>query len=171
MKPFNSVAALLLLTGCVYDMSIHSRDGEKLTGQYRFARENTGLMKITDSDAEVFTGNFITVERGKFISDYTNTFGSGTIIVDGPDLSAYGNAFRGVFGNSRVLTDAAYGETFSKGTTNSETAVKGPLFYWVASLRGNKGATMGCYFIGSSYTGHGFGRCKTHAGKEYSAEF
>src|ERR1700740_2882367 len=117
MKRFNSIAAMfMLLTGCVYEMTIHSRDGEKLSGHYRFARENTGLIKITDSNAEVFTGNFITVERAKFINVYTETFGSGTIIVDGPDTSAYGNAFRGVFGNSRVLSDAAYGETFAKGS-------------------------------------------------------
>jgi len=174
MKQFILIVVALLLSapGCVHELSLHSRDGEKLSGQYRFARETTGSIRITDSNGEVFTGNFITVERARFISDYTTAFGSGSIIVDGPDLSAYGNAFRGVLlGNSRVRTDAAYGETFSKTAANSEIGVTGPLFYWIASLRGDQGATMGCYFIGSSYTGHGFGRCKTHAGKEYTADF
>jgi hypothetical protein len=111
----------------------------------------------------------VRVGRSSFVDSYKKTFGSGTIVVDGPDLPGY--AFGGLFGNSYALTDAAYGETSSDLSGNSAILVKGPLFYWTASLRGDKGTTMGCYFIGSSYTGHGFGRCKSHTGKEYSSQF
>lgn len=165
--------ALLLLpmmaTACVHSLSMRSGDGEELSGRYRFARENTGLLEVIGSDSEILTGTFVRVGRGSFVDRYRQTFGSGSIRVDGPDLPA--SAFSSLFGSSYALTDAAYGETFDNLSGNSEILVKGPLFYWTASLRGDKGTIMGCYFIGSSYTGHGFGRCKTHTGKEYSARF
>ena len=65
----------------------------------------------------------------------------------------------------------AFGETFDSARSGSEIEVRGPLFYWTASLRGDQGTTMGCFLIGSSYTGHGFGKCKSNAGNEYSVEF
>jgi hypothetical protein len=165
------LVSLLVLPACAHSLRMHSQDGDELSGHYRFARENTGLIRILDSSGELLAGNFVTVGRATFVENYTKTFGNGSITVDGPDVSAYGNAFRGVFGSSHTIADSASGETFNSASGNSETGVRGPLFYWTASLRGDKGTTMGCYFIGSSYTGHGFGRCKTHTGKEYSAEF
>jgi len=150
---------------------MHSRDGEKLSGQYRFAREGRGMIQIAGSGGEILNGKFVTVDRQTFIVNYEKTFGSGSIAVDGPDLSPYGNAFGGIFGNSSTLVDAAYGETFNSASGNSTKAVSGPLFYWTASLSGERGTIMGCYLIGSSYTGRGLGRCKSQTGKEYSVEF
>ena len=163
--------SLLILSACAHNLTMRSSDGERLNGKYRFARENSGLIQITDTDGEVLAGKFVTVGRGTFVDSYTNTFGSASITVDGPDVSGYGISFGGILGGSRVLADSAYGEAFDIGSGNSETRLRGPLFYWTASLRGDRGATMGCYFIGSSYTGHGFGRCKHHTGKEYAVEF
>jgi hypothetical protein len=163
--------SMAVLPACIHSMSMRSADGESLSGQYRFSSETTGLIRIIGGDGEVLTGKFVTVGRGAFVESYRNTFGTGSIIVDGPDVSGYGNPFGGIFGGSHALTDSAYGETFDITAGNFETGVRGPLFYWTASLRGNKGTTIGCHFIGSSYTGHGFGRCKNHTGKEYTLEF
>lgn len=162
---------LWVLPACSHSLSMHSMDGEKLSGRWRFARADTGLIQVTGSAGEVLNGKFVRVGRPTFIQSYEKTFGSGSIAVDGPDLSSYGNAFGGIFVGSYSLTDAAYGESFNSVSGNSGTAVSGPLFYWIASLRSDRETTMGCYFIGSSYTGHGFGRCKSHSGKEYSVEF
>jgi hypothetical protein len=163
-------AYLWLLSACVYTLSMHSMDGEKLSGRYRFARENTGLIQVTASDGELLHGKFIRVGRSDFIESYEKTFGRGTIIAEGPDISSYGNAFAGMFGSSSVLADAAYGEVFNSAP-GSTVAVRGPLFYWTASLSSSQGHALACYFLGSSYTGHGFGRCKSRTGKEYSVEF
>jgi hypothetical protein len=168
---FASLVSLFILSACVHSLNIRSDDGEKLTGHYRFARENSGLIRMVGAGGEVLAGNFVTVGRATFVEDYTTTFGGGSIMVDGPDVSAYGNAFGGVFSSSHSLAVSAYGENFNSASGTAESGVRGPLFYWTASLQGDKGTSMGCYFIGSSYTGHGFGRCKTHTGKEYSAEF
>jgi hypothetical protein len=163
--------ALLILSACVHSLSMHSQDGEKLNGQYRFARENTGLIQVVGLSGEVLAGKFVTVARATFVESYTRTFGSGTILVDGPDISAYGNAFSGSFGSSHALVGSAYGENFNTASGNLEFGASGPLFYWTASLHGDRGSTMGCYLIGSSYTGRGFGRCKSQTGKEYSVSF
>jgi hypothetical protein len=150
---------------------MHSTDGEKLSGRYRFAREDTGLIQVMGSDGEVLNGTFERVARTTFVEGYEQTFGRGSIVVEGPYASAYGNAFEGFFGSSRARADAAYGETFNRAYGNSEITVRGPLFYWTASLQGDRGTTMACYFIGSSYTGGGFGRCRNHMGNDYSVEF
>lgn len=163
--------SLFILPACIHGLSMYSMDGEKLSGRYRFARENTGLIQVTGSDGEVLNGKFVNVGRATFVESYQRTFGVGSIAVDGPDISPYGNAFGGIFGRSYALTDAARGQTFNSAAGSSETVVRGPLFYWTVSLRGDRGTTMGCYFIGSSYTGRGFGRCKSNTGKEYSIEF
>jgi len=163
--------SLLVVSACAHSLSLRSPDGETLSGKYRFARENSGLIQVIGADGEILAGKFVTVGRATFVESYTNTFGSGSIMVDGPDVSGYGNPFGGMFGGSHALADSAYGEALDSASGNSETGVRGPLFYWTASLQGDRGATMACYFIGSSYTGHGFGRCKNHTGKEYTVEF
>jgi hypothetical protein len=159
--------ALLICSGCVHSLRMHSMDGEELSGRYRFAHEDTGLIQVVASDGEMLAGSFVRVGRASFVESYRRAFGGDSIVVDGPDISAHGNVFSGVLVGSSTLADFAYGETYNK----SRILVKGPLFYWTASLRGDRGSSMGCYFIGSSYTGSGFGRCKNHTGKEYSAEF
>lgn len=159
----------VILTGCVHSLRLRSRDGEELTGRYRFSRGDSGLIQITGADGELLAGKFVRVGRSVFVASYEKTFGVGAITVNGPDLSPY--VFGGLFGTSHAVTEVAYGETFTTFPDKSETAVRGPLFYWTASLGGDKGTILACYFIGSSYSGRGFGRCKSQTGKEYSAEF
>jgi hypothetical protein len=161
----------LFLAACVHDLRIHSRDGQELKGKYRFAREDTGLIQIRSATGEVLNGKFVRVARAAFVAGYEQTFGRGSIATYGPDLAAYGNPFAGMFGTSSALSETAFGETFDSAGSGSQIAVRGPLFYWTASLRGDRGTTMGCFLIGSSYTGHGFGKCKSDAGNEYSFEF
>ena len=163
--------SLLTLSACVHSLSMHSTDGEKWSGRYRFARQDTGLIQVMGSDGEVLNGTFERVPRTTCVKSYERTFGRRSIAIEGPDSSAYGNAVYGFFGSSRAYADAAYGETFNRAYSNSEVTVRGPLFYWTASLQGHRGTTMACYFIGSSYTGSGFGRCRNHTGNDYSVEF
>jgi hypothetical protein len=163
--------SLLLLAGCAHDLTVYSKDGQELNGKYRFGREDGGIIQISGANGEILNGRFVRVARATFVAGYEQTFGHGSIATYGPDLSAYGNPFAGVFGSSSALLDTAFGETFDSARSGSEVAVRGPLFYWTASLRGDQGTAMGCYLIGSSYTGHGFGKCKTDTGYEYSLEF
>jgi hypothetical protein len=160
-----------LSAACVHRLSMRSTSGDELTGRYRFSRENTGMMQITALSGELLRGNFITVARPTFIAAYEKAFGPGSIEVEGPDSSRYGNVYGGLVAVSSSLNDAATGETFSTAPGNAKIILRGPLFYWTASLKGERGATMGCYFIGSSYTGHGFGRCKADDRTEYSVDF
>ena len=163
--------SLVFLSACVHDFTMHSKDGKELNGRYRFARDDTGLIQISGPGGETLNGRFVQVERATFVASYEQTFGRGSITAYGPDVSAYGNLFAGGFGSSSALSDTAFGETFNSARSGSEIAVRGPLFYWTASLGGDRGTTMRCYLIGSSYTGHGFGKCKSDAGHEYSVEF
>jgi len=163
--------SLFLLSACVYPLTLHSKDGQTLTGRYRFGAGDSGLIQVTGPGDELLNGRFVRVARATFVENYEKIFGRGAIAVYGPDAAAYGNPFAGVFGSPSVLSDVAHGETFDRGAGGSEVTVRGPLFYWTASLQGNQGTTMECYMIGSSYTGHGFGKCKSEAGHEYSVEF
>jgi hypothetical protein len=152
-------------------MSLHSIDGEMVSGRYRFAREGTGLIQVFGPDGELLSGKFSQVSRAGFVESYKKIFGSGSITVYGPDVSAYGGGFGAAFVGSYTPRETAHGESFNKASGKSSIAVRGPFFYRKASLRGDRGTIMECYFIGSSYTGHGFGRCKSDKGKEYSVEF
>ncbi len=162
---------LFMLVGCVHNINMQSKDGEKWKGKYRFARDDSGLVQMIGASGEVLTGKFHRVGRPTFVEGYKNTFGSDSITTQGPDISAYGNAFGGGIASSRSLADSAQGARLQDGPGDAKLIVTGPLFYWTASLHGDRGTSMGCYFVGSSYTGRGFGRCKSHTGKEYGAEF
>jgi hypothetical protein len=162
--------SLFFFSACVHNLSMHSRDGQKLTGRYRFAAGDSGLIQVAGPGGEILNGRFVRVARATFVDSYQEVFGHGSIAVYEPELSD-GNPFSGVFGSSSALPDLAYGESFNRSRGKSETMVRGPLFYWSASLAGDRGTNMVCYLIGSSYTGHGFGKCKTDAGHEYTVEF
>jgi hypothetical protein len=162
------VFLLFNLSACIHTLHMHSQDGEKLSGQYRFAREDTGLIQVNGSNGELLKGQFVRVGRTKFVERFEKAFGRGTVAFDGPDLSAYGNAFGGFFGTSSTLVDSAHGKTFNNA---SGTVVKGPLVYWIASLGGDRGTTMACFIIGSSHAGHALGKCKSNTEKEYTLEF
>lgn len=173
MKP--SVLILLsfslLFSGCIYRLTLKSDDGEKFTGRYRFSRGDGGLMQVTGPGGELLEGGFARVARAAFIAGYEKTFGSGTVAVDGPEVSFPGNTLGSLFGNPTALRDAAYGKALQDGAEGSGKLVGGPLIYWMGSLAGNRGTSMACYIIGSSRSGHGLGRCKSHTGKEYGLEF
>ena len=127
-------------------------------------------MRLLGPDGEVLSGEFVAVGRRDFVARYENSFGLGSIALETPDVSAYGNAFGSRFASSHALIESAHGEVF-RDSGPSPIAVSGPLFYWTAGLKGDRGTTLRCYFIGSRYTGGGFGRCKGDTGEEYTAEF
>ena len=167
-----SIAAVMVfVSGCSHPMSMVSLEGEKFAGRYRFGREGTGLMQIYGPDNEVLIGRFIRVDRTVFAQGYEKTFGRGTIETDGPDLSRFGNTFGGLLGNSSAFHETAYAEPLVGAASEPAKTVSGPLFYWTASLQGDRRLVLGCYLIGSAYTGNGFGRCKSQSGKEYSVHF
>jgi len=164
------MGGLMTLSSCANQLTMHALDGEKLDGKWRFAREGSGLIQVVGSTGELLVGTFNPVPRRIFFDGYQKTFGGGTIDADGPDVSAFGNAFAGVLGNSNALMDTAYGENYNSAV-GKPVVVTGPLFYWTANLRGDKRTTMQCFLIGSSYTGRGLGRCKGASGKEYTVQF
>ena len=161
----------LLVPGCIHNLRLRSAGGETLHGKYRFARENTGLIQVKRANGELLSGSFAEVSRTAFVESYEKTFGSGSITVAGLDKSPYGHLTGGLFPGSYGLTGLAYREMADEKGTNSATVLKGPLFYWTALLQGDRGTSMDCYFIGSSYTNHGFGSCKSRTGEEYRADF
>ena len=67
--------------------------------------------------------------------------------------------------------ETAYADLGAAAEGKPTKSITGPLFYWVASLQGDRRTVLGCFFIGSSYTGGGFGRCKSQAGEEYNIDF
>jgi hypothetical protein len=160
----------LLVSGCVYRLTVSAADGERLSGRYRFGRDDTGLVQLIGPGGEVLMGKLFRVARSTFIEGYQKTFGTGSIAVDGPEVSFSGNGFGGIFGNRSALKDAAYGPTFGGAAGAAGRRVTGTLDYWTASLQGDNGSAIGCYFIRSTYTAQGLGRCKSDTGKEYDAE-
>jgi hypothetical protein len=161
----------LLCVACSHPMSMISVDGEKFSGRYRLGREGTGLMQIYGPDNEVLIGRFIRVDRTVFAQGYEKAFGQRTIETDGPDLSRHVNAFGGLLGNSSTFHETAYSESNLSVPGQTARSVSGPLFYWTASLQGDRRLVLGCFLIGSAYTGHGFGRCKSQTGKEFHVDF
>ena len=165
------IAAALLLSSCVHQLTMHSRDGEKLDGRWRFGREGTALIQVFSPDGEVLVGMLTPVARHVFFESYQHAFGQGSIDADGPDLSSYGNAFWSLPGSSNALGDVVYGESFDGAAGTSARVVAGPLFYWTANLQGDKRTSMYCFLVGSSHSARGLGRCKGASGKEYTVQF
>jgi hypothetical protein len=169
---FPSLLIIALFCGaCSHPLSRVSLDGEKFSGRYRFGREGTGLMQIYGPDNEVLIGRFMRVDRTVFVQDYEKAFGRRTIEADGPDLSRHVTAFGGLLGNSSTFHETAYAEPSQGIPGQPARSVSGPLFYWTASLQGDRRLVLGCFLIGSAYTGHGFGRCKSQTGKEFHVDF
>jgi hypothetical protein len=165
------VFSALLLSSCVHRLTMHARDGERLDGRWRFAREGNALIQIFSSDGEVLVGLLKPVARGKFFDSYQQTFGQGSIDAEGPELSSYGNALFATPGTSNALADVVYGESFDKTSGEGARSVTGPLIYWTAHLQGDKRTLMQCFLIGSSHSTRGLGRCKGASGKEYTVSF
>lgn len=161
----------LMLSSCVRPLTMHSRDGERLDGQWRYAREGNALIQVFNSDGEVLVGMLRPVARGKFFDGYQRTFGQGSIDAEGPELSSYGNALFASPGTSNALADVVYAESFDKKSGETPRSVTGPLIYWTAHLQGDKRTFMQCFLIGSSHSARGLGRCKGAAGKEYTVSF
>lgn len=171
---FIAIALLLSLSsvsGCANRVSFVSSDGETWQGRWRYGRGDDGLMQVIGTEGEVMVGTFSRVARRTFVDGYEKTFGTGTIAVDGPDLSGHGGAFLGFFGASSTLNETAYAEPLNGPPGSPGLAVSGALFYLTANLQGDRRTTMQCFMIGSSYTGSGIGRCRGPTGKEYLVQF
>jgi hypothetical protein len=169
--PMTIALSVLLLSSCVHRLTMHSRDGERLDGRWRYAREGNALIQVFSADGEVLVGMLRPVARGKFFDSYQQAFGRGSIDAHGPELSAYGNALFATPGTSNALADVVYAESFDKASGEAARRVTGPLIYWTAQLQGDKRTFMQCYLIASSHSTRGLGRCKGASGKEYTVSF
>lgn len=165
------ILTLLILAGCSHPMTMKSPDGVTYGGRYRFARDDSGLMQIHGPENEVLLGRFDRVGRTAFVENYQKAFGRGTIELDGPDLSRHGGTIGGVLGSTSGFHETAYADPAAAAAGRPSKSITGPLFYWVASLQGDRRTVLGCFLIGSSYTGSGFGRCKSQNGQEYDIDF
>jgi hypothetical protein len=163
--------ALLMIGACSYPITMQSPQGATYGGRYRFGREDSGLMQIYGPENEVLIGRFSRVGRTAFVESYEKAFGRGTIELDGPDLSRHAGSLHGFLGPTSGFHETAYADPAAAAQGRPTKSITGPLFYWVASLQGDRRTVLGCFFIGSSYTGGGFGRCKSQAGEEYSIDF
>ena len=173
-RSISAIALLLialLLPSCIYKLTLHAPDGEKLDGQWHFGREGGGSIQVVATDGELLVGALEPVARRSFLDSYQDAFGRGSIGADGPDLSAYGNGLWVPPGSSNALLEMVYGENFNPEAEQSRRMVTGPLFYWRANLQGDRRTHMQCFLIGSSRTARGLGRCKSAGGKEYTVEF
>ena len=162
------LAAALVLSACVHKVTMRARDGEKLDGRWRFAREGSALMQVLSSDGEVLVGVLTPVARRAFFESYQTAFGGGAIAAETIDLSAYGQGFWALPGTSNTLREVVYGESFDVVAMQT---VAGPLFYWTANLQGDRRTFMQCFLIGSAHSARGLGRCIGAAGKQYTVEF
>ena len=160
----------LVLSACVHTVSMHSRDGERLDGRWRFAREGGGFMQVFGSNGEVFIGTLTAVARRSFFDGYQRTFGRGSIEAE-PDLSSYGNSLWSMPGGLNPLAEVVQGESFDTAAGQSKRSITGPLFYWTVNLQSDKRTSIQCFLIGSSLSARGLGRCKGAGGKEYTVEF
>lgn len=168
---FGLALALLMISGCAHQMTMKSPEGLTYDGRYRFGREDGGLMQIYGPENEVLIGRFSRVSRTGFVESYQKTFGPGTIELDGPDLSRHAGSLSGVIGPTSGFHETAYADPMAAAQGRPTKTISGPLFYWVASLQGDRRTVLGCFFIGSAYTGSGFGRCKSQSGQEYNIDF
>lgn len=171
LRYFGLALALFMLGACAHQMTMKSPEGVTYGGRYRFGREDSGLMQIYGPENEVLVGRFSRVGRTAFVESYQKTFGSGTIELDGPDLSRHAGSLGGVIGPTSGFHETAYADPVAAAAGRPSKSISGPLFYWVASLQGDRRTVLGCFFIGSSYTGNGFGRCKSQSGQEYNIDF
>src|SRR6185503_4697425 len=109
--PIATILFFLTLPSCAHRLTMHSRDGERLDGRWRFAREGSALIQVFSSDGEVLVGMLTPVARGVFFKNYQETFGQGSIDAEGPDYSNFGNSFWAPPGSSNALADVVYGES------------------------------------------------------------
>ena len=165
------VLTLLMLAGCSHPMTMKSPEGVTYDGRYRFSRDDSGLMQIHGPENEVLLGRFDRVGRTAFVENYEKAFGRGTIELDGPDLSRHAGSLGGVIGPTSGFHETAFADPAAAAEGRPSKSITGPLFYWVASLQGDRRTVLGCFLIGSSYTGSGFGRCKSQSGQEYDIDF
>ena len=162
------LVAFLLLPGCANRLTMQAKDGERIEGRWRHAREGSGLIQVVNGDGEVLVGILTPTPRRAFFETYQTVFGLGTIASGNGDLSAYGHGFWMLPGTSNVLADVVYGENANSAVVLS---VAGPLLYWTAYLEGDRRTFMRCFLIGSTQRSGGLGRCKGGGGKEYSVQF
>ncbi len=171
LRNLGLVLTFLMLGGCSHPMTMKSPEGVIYGGRYRFGRDDGGLMQIHGPGNEMLLGRFDRVGRTAFVENYEKAFGRGTIELDGPDLSRHAGTLGGVIGPTSGFHETAYADPAAAAEGRPTKSITGPLFYWVASLQGDRRTVLGCFLIGSSYTGSGFGRCKSQSGQEYNIDF
>jgi hypothetical protein len=135
-----------------HPITLYSLDGEILKGEYTFTRRMKGNVKVARPDTgEVLTGEFTSVDERTFAYSYNQAFGRAFGTVFGPAGTAMGSAQASASGYSWGVSDS--GRFQGMGFLHGQTIV------------------MQCFYVGSTRTNNGIGKCKSSQGKEYDLQF
>ena len=154
------VCAAILLLGfvisCAYmtphAITIYALDGEVLKGEYSFTSRMKGNVKVARPDSsEVLTEEFTGVDERSFSYGYSQAFGR-----------AFGTAYApgGTATSSATANASGYGWRVSdSGRFQGMGFIRGPH------------TVMQYFYMGSTRTNNGIGKCKSSEGKEYDLQF
>ena len=154
------VCAAILLLGfvisCAYmtphAITIYALDGEVLKGEYSFTSRMKGNVKVARPDSsEVLTGEFTSVDERSFSYGYSQAFGRAFGTAYGPGGTATGSATANASGYGWRVSDS--------GRFQGMGFIRGPH------------TVMQCFYMGSTRTNNGIGKCKSSEGKEYDLQF
>jgi len=152
------VCAAILLLGfvisCAYmtphAITIYALDGEVLKGE--FSSRMKGNVKVARPDSsEVLTGEFTSVDERSFSYGYSQAFGRAFGTAYGPCGTATGSATANASGYGWRVSDSRR-------------------FQGMGFIRGPH-TVMQCFYISSTRTNNGIGKCKSSEAKEYDLQF
>src|SRR5205809_4382070 len=154
------VCAAILLLGfvisCAYmtphAITIYALDGEVLKGEYSFTSCLKGNVKVARPDSsEVLTGEFTSVDERSFSYGYSQAFGRAFGTAYDPGETATASATAIASGYGRRVSDS--------GRFEGMGFIRGPH------------TVMQCFYMGSTRTNNGIGKCKSSEAKEYDLQF
>ena len=154
------VCAAILLLGFViscadmtpHAITIYALDGEVLKGEYSFTSRMKGNVKVARPDSsEVLTGEFTSVDERSFSYGYSQAFGRAFGTAYGPGETATGSATANASGYGWRVSDS--------GRFQGMGFIRGPH------------TVMQCFYMGSTRTNNGIGKCKSSEAKEYDLQF
>ena len=131
---------------------MYSLDGEVLKGEYTFTSRMKGNVNVARPDGgEVLTGEFTSVDERMFSYGYSQ---------------AFGRAFATAYGLGGTATGSATANASGYGWRVSDSG----RFHGMGFLRGPH-TVIQCFYVGSTRTNNGIGKCKSGDGKEYDLQF
>jgi hypothetical protein len=125
------------------------------------------LVQLIGPGGDVLMGKLFRIARSNFIEGYQKTLGTDSIAVYGPAVSFSDKVFGGIFGSVGAQGRCLRTYVRRRRGRLPETRKRNPrLLDSTASLQGDNGSAIGCYFIRSVYTAQRLGGCKSDTGKD-----